>query len=144
MDWDTYFMGHAQHCADKSKDRSSKFGCVVVGPDNEIRTTGYNGFPRGVNDDDNSRHERPEKYFWAEHAERNAIYNAARVGIPLKGCRIYVNGTPCMDCARAIVQAGIVEVIKREPSGDYQSRWGEHTARINALFNESSVTMRDI
>jgi dCMP deaminase len=61
MDWDTYFMELIYHIAAKSKDGSTKVGCAVIGPDNEIRSTGYNSFPRGINDNIPERHERPEK-----------------------------------------------------------------------------------
>lgn len=184
--WDSYFIEMAMHIATKSKDPSTKVGCVIVGPDNEVRSTGYNGFPRGVQEladvrehapleveqvvtgsvyakcscgetvrigggrtgnwdtlpedpyapmDPDSirkrivahehfqqqpqivlhpeRWERPLKYDFVEHAERNAVYNAARVGIPIAGCRAYLNWEPypCKDCAKAFIQAGITEVI---------------------------------
>ena len=64
--------------AKKSKDQSTQIGAVIVGPDNEIRSTGYNSFPKGLNDDLQERQERPEKYYWIEHAERNALYNASQ------------------------------------------------------------------
>lgn len=111
MKWDDYFMEMAHLCASKSKDRSTKVGCVVVGPNHEVRTTGYNGFCRGVDDDVDSRHERPEKYFWAEHAERNALYNAARNGIRTEDCTVYVTSFPCADCARGLIQSGIKRVV---------------------------------
>ena len=100
--WDRYFMGLAVQAATLSKDESTKLGCVIVGPDREIRATGYNSFPRGVNDDRPERQGRPLKYKWFEHAERNAIYNAARVGVSLKGCVLYCAWPPCTDCARGI------------------------------------------
>lgn len=110
--WDEYFMEMARHVGSRSKDRSTKVGAVIVGPDREIRSTGYNDFPRGVNDNVDARRERPTKYPYTEHAERNAIYNAARVGIPLAGCTLYVDaGFPCSECARAIIQSGIREVV---------------------------------
>src|SRR5678816_3286831 len=98
--WDIRFLREAARIATWSKDRSTKVGCVIVGPSREIRSTGYNGFPRGVNDDVDERHARPMKYAYCEHAERNAIYNAARVGIPLEGCTLYcaadkLTGPPC-------------------------------------------------
>src|SRR3954447_3751356 len=108
-DWDGRFMQLATLIGGWSKDRSRKVGCVIVGAHNEVRSTGYNGFPRGVCDDEDYRHDRPMKYRWTEHAERNAIYSAARIGVPLEGCRMFLPWFPCMDCARAIVQAGIVE-----------------------------------
>jgi len=72
-DWDARFMNLARHISEWSKDRSTKVGVVIVGPENEVRALGYNGFPRGIDDDAPDRHERPEKYLWVEHAERNAI-----------------------------------------------------------------------
>jgi dCMP deaminase len=117
--------------AQKSKDPSTKVGAVIVGPDHEIRSTGYNGFPRGAADDlSNSelvwraltptekqnvvkaRLERPLKYAWVVHAEQNAIVNAARIGTSTKGCCLYVNAMPpCQDCSKLIVQAGISMVV---------------------------------
>lgn len=140
-DWDQRFMALARQIGDWSKDRSRKVGCVVVGPDNEIRATGFNGFPRGIDDENALRHERPTKYLWTEHAERNAIYNAARVGISLSGCRMYVPWFPCMDCARAIVQVGISELIAVKP--DHQdSQWGAGFAAALELFAEAGVHVR--
>lgn len=95
-----------------SKDTSTKVGCIVIGSQNEILTTGYNGMPRGVNDDVKERHVRPTKYLWFEHAERNAIYNAARIGVSLLNSRAYITSLcPCPDCARAIIQAGIKTIV---------------------------------
>jgi dCMP deaminase len=71
-----------------------------VGAHNEIRAIGDNGFPRGADDDLEARHARPAKHKWTEHAERNAIFAAARAGIPIDGCTMYLPWFPCMDCAR--------------------------------------------
>lgn len=120
MDWDQYFMKEAYNVAMKSKDKSTQVGCIVVGPDNEIRASGYNSFPRGWTDDDPRNVERPFKYSVTEHSERNAIYNAARIGVSLKGCTLYVPWFPCCDCARGIIQAGITEVVLHK-----EFRWGE-------------------
>jgi dCMP deaminase len=115
MTWDEFFMNIAGVYATKSKDPSTKVGAVIVGPDREQRAGGFNGFCRGVVDDPKrfpERHARPEKYSWFEHAERNAIYNAARVGTPTKGCTLYIKGgPPCADCARGVIQSGIIEVV---------------------------------
>ena len=110
-DWHTYFLDMCSVVAIKSKDRSTKVGAIIVGPDNEIRTTGYNGFPRGVNDEVDSRHERPEKYLWTIHAEQNAICAAALVGTPTKGCKMYVGLHPCSQCTAHIINAGITEIV---------------------------------
>lgn len=111
--WHEFYIVLCSAWSQKSKDRSTGVGAVIVGPDNEQRSAGYNGFPRNVDDDRRERHDRPLKYEFTEHAERNAIYNAARMGTSLDGCRMYLNWypLPCPDCARAIIQSGIVEVI---------------------------------
>lgn len=127
--------------ASKSKDDSTKVGCVIVGPDNEIRGNGYNGMPRGVYDDVAERYQRPEKYKWFEHAERNAIYNCARVGIATKDCRLYVNSLPpCSDCARAIIQAGIKEIILS--SLEYPERWADSCGTALEMLAEAGVKVR--
>lgn len=108
--WRKYFMGFARHAATKSKDPTTKVGCVVVGPDGEIRSTGYNGIPRGV-EDRPERMERPAKYLWTSHAEENAVAHAARVGVSLKGCTAYVTHHPCSRCARMLIQAGITTLV---------------------------------
>ena len=90
--WDERFLRLALHISEWSKDPTTRVGCVIVGPSNEVRSIGFNGFPRGVNDDDPSRYDRPAKYMWTEHAERNAIYNAARIGVALENCRMYCRG----------------------------------------------------
>ena len=110
-DWNSYFMAMSRLVAKKSKDPSVQVGVVIVGPDNEVRSTGYNGFPRGVDESDPARWERPAKYDYVEHAERNAVYNAARMGTPLEGCVAYMESPPCKDCGRALMQAGIKEVV---------------------------------
>lgn len=111
--WHGHFIDISSLVASKSKDRSTKVGAVIVGPDREIRSTGYNGFPRGISDLVECRHNRPEKYLFTEHAERNAIFNAARIGTSLKGCTLYMNyqPIPCADCTRAIIQSGISSVV---------------------------------
>ncbi len=100
-----------------SKDRSTQVAAIIVDEESNTPVTfGYNGFPRGCDDDVDCRHERPEKYLWAEHAERNAIYNAAREGKSLEGKTLYVNLFPCADCARGIIQSGIKKVVTPEPN----------------------------
>ncbi|KKM61089.1 hypothetical protein LCGC14_1535160 [marine sediment metagenome] len=104
----------AERVSKESKDRSTKVGCVIVSPDNTILSTGWNGFPRGVDDKDDAKHERPAKYEWSEHSERNAIFNAAREGIKLKGATAYLNYTPyaiCVPCVRALHQSGIIRFV---------------------------------
>lgn len=127
----------------RSKDPNTQFSCVIVGPENNIRATGYNSLPRGIRDDVPERLERPEKYMWIEHAERNAIYSAARIGVPLAGCRLIAGGLPCMDCGRAIIQVGIVEVVY---DSEKQDIWEKTTPRyvpdferVRSLLSEAGV-----
>ena len=145
--WDDYFINIAQQVKERSKDHSTQIGVVIVGPDNEIRSTGYNSFPRHIDDNRSERQERPEKYFWFEHAERNAIYNAARHGAALKGCRMFMTcWIPCSDCARAIIQVGIDEVImagkQRDPSHPSYQMWKDAAARSEQMFREAGVILR--
>ena len=141
MNWNEYFLNIAEQIKLKSKDESTQIGAVIVGKDNEILSTGYNSFPRGLDDSKKERQERPEKYFWIEHAERNAIYNAARIGVSLKNSTIYLtSGVPCMDCARAIVNVGIQVVwCKKECTTKNKEKWEESQEKSMRLFNECNV-----
>lgn len=109
--WDQTFLRLVNEFKQRSKDQSTKVGAVIVGHDNDIRSMGYNCFPRRVRDDIESRWEKENKLFFVVHAERNAIDNAARAGIRLSGCRLYCNWMPCSNCMGSIIQAGISEVI---------------------------------
>ncbi len=146
LSWNAYYLNLCRHVAARSKDPHTQIGCVVVGPAHEIRTTGYNSFPRGIQDDLPERRTRPTKYLWIEHAERNAIYNAARAGTSTEGCSIYVDIMPCMDCARAIVQAGIrVVVIAKERMSAYSSdQYDEQFKMVETLFAEAGVEIRQV
>jgi dCMP deaminase len=139
--WDRRFLEVATIIGGWSKDRSAKTGCVVVGPDKLIRSTGFNGFVRGVDDNVVERHDRPAKYSWTEHAERNAIYNAARVGVSLAGCTCYVNWFPCIDCARAIVQAGIIRLVGLEPDHN-DPKWGADFRFAIDMFAEVNLEIK--
>ncbi len=121
-----------------SKDRSTKVGCVIVGRAHEVLSLGYNGFCRGIDDDNDERHERPTKYKWTEHAERNAIYNAARIGTSLVGSTLYCPWLPCVDCARGIIQAGVTTaVFKKTVPG-----WEEEAILAQAMLAEAGVRVR--
>lgn len=141
MLWKEYFISIAEQVKEKSKDVKTQIGCVIVGEDKEILTTGYNSFPRGLNDHDTTRQERPEKYYWFEHAERNAIYNAARIGVSLKRSTAYLtSGLPCMDCARALVQSGVTKIVCKEYcTTKNPSKWKENQERSLILLSECGV-----
>ena len=138
--WDRRWMALAQLVAPWSKDRGRKVGAVIVGPDKEVRSTGFNGIPRGVNDDVEERHdaETGEKYLWVSHAERNAIYNAALLGVSTKNCTIYVPWYPCIECAKAIVQAGIAKIVCFEPDLA-DSNWGRDFEKSLIILGEGNV-----
>jgi dCMP deaminase len=115
--WDRRFFEMCTLLGSWSEDRSRQVGCVIVGRANDVRALGFNGLPRGVNGGVDERHRREdgEKYYWFEHAERNAIYNAARAGTPIEGCRLYASLFPCAECVRAMIQSGIVSVHTHSP-----------------------------
>lgn len=147
-DWEKYFFDICKVVASKSKDPSTKVGAVIVGKDNQILSTGYNGFCRGIKDDINEvpeRYDKPAKYDFTEHSERNAIYNAARHGIKLDGSKIFVVGlSPCKDCARAIIQCGITEVYALIESKETYDRWCTNLNVSNEMFEESGVKLKII
>lgn len=109
--WDEYFMGVALLAAKRSKDPNTQVGACIVDENNVILSTGYNGFPVGCSDDDFpwAREGEHTKYPYVVHAELNAILNAS--GKSLRGARIYVALFPCNECAKAIIQSGIREVV---------------------------------
>ena len=141
MNWTEYFLNIAESVKLKSKDRRTQIGAVIVGKDNEIVTTGYNSFPRGINDDVEERQQRPEKYFWMVHSELNAIYNAARIGVSLRDTTMYLTcGIPCSDCARGIISSGIKTIYcKTEDTTKNREHWDEHAKRSLQMFQESGV-----
>lgn len=142
--WKQYFFEMADLVSSKSKDPSTKIGVVIVGEDNEILSTGFNGFPRGVDETIAERWERPIKYKFVEHAERNAIHNAARNGIILKGSTMYTNfiGYPCSECAKAIIQSGIKKIVGNgidfSGKGDH---WDEETRIAKIMLDEAGVEL---
>ena len=113
INWDEYFMGIAMLAAKRSKDPNTQVGACIVSADNIIISTGYNGMPKGCSDDifpwDREGQQDMTKYPYVVHAELNAILNAN--GRDLRGSRIYVALFPCNECAKAIIQSGVKEVL---------------------------------
>lgn len=113
ISWDEYFMGVAYLSGMRSKDPHSQVGACIVSPDNKILSMGYNGFPRGCSDDEFPWNREGEpldcKYMYVTHSELNAILNYR--GGSLDGAKLYVTLFPCNECAKAIIQSGIREVI---------------------------------
>ena len=113
ISWDEYFMGVAMLAARRSKDPSTQVGACIVSADNIIISTGYNGMPKGCSDDEfpweRTGAENETKYPYVVHAELNAILNAN--GRDLRGSKLYVALFPCNECAKAIIQSGVREVV---------------------------------
>lgn len=139
--WAQRYMALADVVAGWSKDRSRGVGCVIVDPNGSILSMGYNGFPRGVDDDVEARHERPAKYLWTEHAERNAIYNAARAGVRLEGCTMVLPWFPCADCARGVIQSGITRLVCGQDPDLNDPKWGPGFEVVYDMLNEAGVRL---
>ena len=138
--WDEYFMGVAMLAARRSKDPNTKVGACIVSPDNIIISTGYNGLPNGCSDDEYpwEREGEETKYPYVVHAELNAILNAN--GRDLRGSRLYVALFPCNECAKAIIQAGVKEML-------YLSDKYASTAATRAskrMLDSAGVTYRQL
>ena len=112
ISWDEYFMAVAMLAGMRSKDPNTQVGCCIVSQENKILSMGYNGFPIGCSDDEFpwEREGGPldTKYFYTAHSELNAILNYTG---SLAGAKLYVSLFPCNECAKAIIQSGIKEVI---------------------------------
>ncbi|MGA9511694.1 MAG: dCMP deaminase family protein [Candidatus Sulfotelmatobacter sp.] len=110
-EWDEYFSLIAEAVKSKSKDPKCQVGAVIVSADKVVLTTGFNGLPRGVDDDSQILDDADEKIKVICHAEQNAIINAARRGIAVQGASIYVTKFPCLACCNSIIQAGITRLF---------------------------------
>lgn len=137
--WDDYFMGLAHLSSFRSKDPSTQVGAVIVDENKRIVGIGYNGFPTGVSDDEFPWNRDGDflhtKYAYVVHAELNAILNATR---NLRGCSLYVSLFPCNECAKAIIQAGIGEVVYED------DKYADTDAVIvsKSILNQAGVKLR--
>ena len=142
LTWDEYFMGVALLSSFRSKDPNTQVGACIVSDTNRIMSVGYNGFPAGCSDDDFPWEREGEtfdtKYPYVCHAELNAILNNA--GASLAGCRIYVALFPCNECAKAIIQSGIKEVVYL--SDKYADT--PMTRASKRMFNAAGVRLRKL
>jgi dCMP deaminase len=138
MKWDKRFLRIAQEISTWSKDPSKQIGAVIVNSDKRILATGYNGFPKGIDDAEEKYDNRELKYELIVHAEMNAIYNATFNGISLKDSTLYVWGLPvCSECAKGIIQVGINRVVMS--ASDVPQRWIDSFEKTQALFEEAEV-----
>lgn len=141
--WNKRFIELTKHIATWSKDKSIGTCAIIADKSNRIISLGYNGFPSGCNDEIQERYERPAKYLYTEHAERNAIYNAARTGARTEGCTMYLMWFPCADCARGIIQSGIDTLVCHKPDLD-TPKWGEHFKASLEMFEEAGIKLEYI
>jgi dCMP deaminase len=130
-------MDLAHKTASRSKDPTTKVGCIVTSKDKVVVASGYNGIPQGVADLP-ERMERPAKYLWTAHAEENAVALAARVGSSLRDGYAYVTHHPCSRCARSLIQAGIKVVYIGEGTTSMPAEEFE-VARM--MFTEAGVEL---
>ena len=140
LSWDEYFMGVASLSAMRSKDPSTQVGACIVNADKRIISMGYNGMPRCCSDDefpwDREGNPLDSKYLFVCHAELNAILNSA--GGNVRGCTVYTTLFPCNECAKAIIQAGISEVVYM--SDKYATT--DSTLAAKKMFDTAGVTYR--
>lgn len=142
--WNHRFLRLAAHIAAWSKDPSTKCGAVIVRPDKTIASTGFNGFPKGCNDEKELYNDRELKYARVIHAEQNAILHSSE---KLNGYTIYVypasKSGSCDRCAAHIIQAGIKEIVFY--SGDFaEGRWREAEERAIQMYKEADVKMTPV
>jgi dCMP deaminase len=134
--WDKRFMELADHISTWSYDPNTKVGCVIVDDRNRILSVGYNGFPRGVEDDPYRYENRELKHLYVAHAERNALDNYPH---SVEGCTMYAALLPCNECAKSIIQRGIKKVVTYRPT---RSGQGFHWEITQTMFREAGVELQ--
>ncbi len=138
--WTKRYLNIAKNVSTWSKDPSSKIGAVAISPKGQLLSTGYNGFPRGIEDTEARLTDREQKYKLVVHAEMNAIYNATYNGVSLDGSTMYVYGLPsCSNCALGIISVGVKHVVMQDADPD-NARWKESVQLSLDLFDEAGVT----
>ena len=141
--WIDYFMCVAEVIAKKSKDPNRQVGCIAVDQDSKrILTTGYNGFPSKVEETE-ERWQRPVKYDFVVHAEANVIASAARFGINLQGCSLFVLAHPCIDCTKLIASSGIKFVYYLDDgiADTPTQEWHDHLKNARAILSETGIQL---
>lgn len=124
--------------ATESDDPHRQVGCIILDSDGNQIATGTNKLPRGCAVTEH-RIEKPHKYTWIEHAERNAIFSAAKRGVSLEGSTIFVNWWPCVDCTRAIIQSGIQKIVAPSLPDFEHPRWGQQFRTSFEMVEETGL-----
>lgn len=145
LSWDEYFMALAKLSAGRSKDPSTQVGACIVDKENRILSIGYNGAPNGFDDAEfpwnrSGKNDNETKYPYVCHAELNAILNYRGSKKDLENARIYVDLFPCNECAKAIIQSGIKEIVYL--SDKYKNTPGNDASKL--LFDTCGVTYRSL
>jgi dCMP deaminase len=140
MNWDTYFMEIAKVVAQKSKDPSTKVGCVITTEDNKPVSFGYNGFIAKC-DEMHMTFERPQKYFVTIHAEMNALIFAQR---SLKNCKVYITHNSCENCLKHLLQAGVKEIIYEISNTNGKMIGTQEQEAIVRMIKATKVIYRNI
>tara|TARA_Y100001935_G_C17189828_1_gene449487 strand:+ start:344 stop:838 length:495 start_codon:yes stop_codon:yes gene_type:complete len=136
--WDIRYMQLAEQISTWSKDPTSKIGAVAVGDKGQVLAQGYNGFPRGMDDNELFYLNRVTKHNRVVHAEMNAIYNASYNGVSLNDSTMYVYGLPtCSKCALGVIQVGVKKVVM--PEQDIPERWQDSWSLTKSMFEEAGV-----
>ncbi|WP_153559214.1 deoxycytidylate deaminase [Roseimaritima sediminicola] len=153
LKWDRHFITLALENARMSKDPATQAGAIIVGPDREVRSMGYNGLPRGIADTPERLENKELKRSLVVHAEMNAILNAARIGVSTRGCVLYLaltdesgevwGGPPCARCTVEIIQAGITEIVAK-PFKMKTSYWKDSVEQARSLLEEAEIHYREI
>ncbi|MBQ1467296.1 MAG: dCMP deaminase family protein [Solobacterium sp.] len=147
LTWDEYFMGLAHLSALRSKDPNTQVGAAIVDENHRVVSVGYNGFPRGCDDDefpwDREGGMLVTKYAYVVHAELNAILNSPR---PVRGCTLYVSLFPCNECAKAIIQSGITKIVYEsdkyaETEAIYASKRMLQAAGVELVRIENTISL---
>lgn len=151
--WDRHFLGLALFHSQMSKDPKTRVGAVIVGPDQEVLSAGFNGFPRGIADSPERLENRDIKLQLIVHAEMNAVLAAARTGVQIKGCTLYLaatddsgeiwGGPPCTRCTVELIQTGISEIVSY-PVKASPSKWHQDLKNARDLLAEANINYREI
>lgn len=138
--WDERFLAMAHLVASWSKDTSTQVGAVIVDDKNRVVSVGFNGFPRGVQDD--AGYDREEKLYRTIHAEENALLFARG---SVENCTIYVTHPPCGNCAAKLIQSGIAAVVvSRAIDEEFEMRWAAHAKAGRDMMHEAGVEVRGV
>jgi len=138
--WDKRYLQIAKQISLWSKDPSTQVGAIVIGKHGQVLAQGYNGFPRKINDTIERLKNREEKYKYTIHAEMNCIYNASLSGISLENGSLYVYGLPiCSECAKGIIQVGIIKVIALFPQKNVSDKWKASSNLSMEMFDEAGI-----